>query len=85
LSFDQIDPKNNPPQSSNIHILHFDTLALDFGVRTITTSWNATTRSRQAFVNGQPIFIKGGTGSSPMSSFASAPNATTPRSASTAI
>jgi mannosylglycoprotein endo-beta-mannosidase len=60
LSFDQIDPKNNPPQSSNIHILHFDTLALDFGVRTITTSWNATTRSRQAFVNGQPIFIKGG-------------------------
>jgi mannosylglycoprotein endo-beta-mannosidase len=37
-----------------------DTDSLTFGIRTITTSWNATTRSRQAFVNGQPIFIKGG-------------------------
>jgi mannosylglycoprotein endo-beta-mannosidase len=37
-----------------------DTLPLTFGIRTVTTSWNATTRSRQAFVNGQPIFIKGG-------------------------
>jgi mannosylglycoprotein endo-beta-mannosidase len=37
-----------------------DVATLDFGVRAITTTWNATTRSRQAFVNGQPIFIKGG-------------------------
>ena len=37
-----------------------DSTALTFGVRTITTAWNAATRSRQAFVNGQPIFIKGG-------------------------
>jgi hypothetical protein len=37
-----------------------DTARLDFGVREITTTWNTTTRSRQAWVNGQPIFIKGG-------------------------
>jgi len=37
-----------------------DTTRLDFGVREISTSWNTTTRSRQAWVNGQPIFIKGG-------------------------
>jgi mannosylglycoprotein endo-beta-mannosidase len=37
-----------------------DTLSLDFGVRSITTSWNPTTRSREAAVNGQKIFIKGG-------------------------
>jgi mannosylglycoprotein endo-beta-mannosidase len=37
-----------------------DKASLTFGIRTITTAWNATTRSRQAFVNGQPIFIKGG-------------------------
>ena len=33
---------------------------LDFGVRQITTSWNAVTGSREAAVNGQKIFIKGG-------------------------
>ena len=33
---------------------------IDFGVREISTTWNTTTRSRQAFINGQPIFIKGG-------------------------
>jgi len=33
---------------------------LDFGVREIGTSWNTVTRSRQAWVNGQPVFIKGG-------------------------
>jgi hypothetical protein len=33
---------------------------LDFGVRQITTTWNTITRSRQAWVNGQPVFIKGG-------------------------
>ncbi|MGZ3847445.1 MAG: glycoside hydrolase family 2 protein, partial [Flavisolibacter sp.] len=33
---------------------------LQFGVRQITTEWNAHTASRQTFVNGQPIFIKGG-------------------------
>ncbi len=37
-----------------------DSFPLTFGIRTIITGWNATTRSRQAFVNGQPIFIKGG-------------------------
>ena len=37
-----------------------DSERLDFGVRQITTSWNTTTRSRQTFVNGQPVFIKGG-------------------------
>jgi mannosylglycoprotein endo-beta-mannosidase len=37
-----------------------DTEPLDFGVRAITTSWNAVTRSRQVEVNGQKIFIKGG-------------------------
>jgi hypothetical protein len=37
-----------------------DSQRLDFGVREITTTWNTTTRSRQAWVNGQPVFIKGG-------------------------
>ncbi|MDO6429274.1 glycoside hydrolase family 2 TIM barrel-domain containing protein [Flavitalea sp. BT771] len=37
-----------------------DAQQLDFGVREITTTWNTTTRSRQAWVNGQPVFIKGG-------------------------
>ncbi|MCG7859579.1 glycosyl hydrolase, partial [Flavihumibacter sediminis] len=30
------------------------------GVREITADWNTTTRSKQIFVNGQPVFIKGG-------------------------
>lgn len=33
---------------------------VQFGVRQITTQWNAHTGSMQAFVNGQKIFIKGG-------------------------
>jgi len=37
-----------------------DSVGIDFGVREISTTWNTTTRSRQAWVNGQPIFIKGG-------------------------
>ena len=37
-----------------------DKESLDFGVREITTTWNTVTRSRQAWVNGQPVFIKGG-------------------------
>jgi hypothetical protein len=37
-----------------------DTLSLTFGVRQLTTTWNTTTRSRQCWINGQPIFIKGG-------------------------
>ena len=37
-----------------------DKQSLDFGVREISTSWNTLTRSRQALVNGQPVFIKGG-------------------------
>lgn len=37
-----------------------DSVDLDFGVREISTTWNTTTRSRQCWVNGQPIFIKGG-------------------------
>lgn len=31
-----------------------------FGIRQIDTKWNETTRSRQIYVNGQKIFIKGG-------------------------
>ena len=38
----------------------YDKEPLDFGVRQITTSWNTVTRSRQTWVNGQPVFIKGG-------------------------
>jgi len=41
-------------------IFNSDSQHVDFGVREITTTWNTTTRSRQAWVNGQPIFIKGG-------------------------
>ncbi|MFI5194051.1 MAG: glycosyl hydrolase 2 galactose-binding domain-containing protein [Chitinophagales bacterium] len=37
-----------------------DKEALDFGVREIKTTWNAVTHSREALVNGQPVFIKGG-------------------------
>ncbi len=37
-----------------------DKESLDFGVREISTTWNTVTRSRQARVNGQPVFIKGG-------------------------
>ncbi|MFN8265131.1 MAG: glycoside hydrolase family 2 TIM barrel-domain containing protein [Chitinophagaceae bacterium] len=33
---------------------------LQFGIRQIDNKWNEHTRSMQAFVNGQPIFIKGG-------------------------
>lgn len=33
---------------------------LKVGVREITADWNTTTRSKQIFVNGQPVFIKGG-------------------------
>ena len=44
----------------NIRFDRSDSLDLDFGVREITTTWNTTTRSRQCWVNGQPIFIKGG-------------------------
>jgi mannosylglycoprotein endo-beta-mannosidase len=33
---------------------------LKVGVREITAYWNTTTRSKQIFVNGQPVFIKGG-------------------------
>jgi len=37
-----------------------DRESLTFGIREVTTTWNSVTRSRQAFVNGQPVFIKGG-------------------------
>ena len=33
---------------------------LKVGIREIQTEWNSHTRSKQIFVNGQPIFIKGG-------------------------
>ncbi len=33
---------------------------LHFGIREISTRWNPFTRSRQVFVNGRPVFIKGG-------------------------
>ncbi len=37
-----------------------DEESLKFGIREIRTQWNPFTRSRQIFVNGQPVFIKGG-------------------------
>ncbi|MBR9998569.1 MAG: glycosyl hydrolase [Cyclobacteriaceae bacterium] len=37
-----------------------DAEEVTFGIREISTGWNAFTRSRQIYVNGQPIFIKGG-------------------------
>ncbi len=37
-----------------------DAIPLDFGIRQLTTSWNAVTHSRQLECNGQKIFIKGG-------------------------
>ena len=37
-----------------------DEETINFGVRQITTVWNAKTRSREIRVNGQKIFIKGG-------------------------
>jgi len=37
-----------------------DKESLKVGIREIQTEWNAHTRSKQIFVNGQPIFIKGG-------------------------
>ena len=33
---------------------------VSFGVRQVDNTWNSHTNSMQAFVNGQPIFIKGG-------------------------
>lgn len=37
-----------------------DSLSVHFGVREVSTAWNERTRSRQMFVNGQRIFIRGG-------------------------
>lgn len=37
-----------------------DEISLKAGIRQIETSWNSHTRSRQVYVNGQKIFIKGG-------------------------
>lgn len=37
-----------------------DAISLKAGIRQIETSWNSHTRSRQVYVNGQKIFIKGG-------------------------
>lgn len=37
-----------------------DRQKISFGVRSITTAWDAFTKSMKIFVNGQPIFIKGG-------------------------
>ncbi|MBC6491905.1 glycoside hydrolase family 2 TIM barrel-domain containing protein [Flavihumibacter stibioxidans] len=37
-----------------------DEETIRFGIRQIDNSWNPQTGSMQAFVNGQPIFIKGG-------------------------
>lgn len=37
-----------------------DVDTVSFGVREITTSWNAVTASREVAVNGQKLFIKGG-------------------------
>jgi len=37
-----------------------DILPLTYGIRSVTTVWNPITRSREAHINGQKIFIKGG-------------------------
>lgn len=37
-----------------------DSQRVSFGIRQITTRWDPFTRSMKIFVNGQPIFIKGG-------------------------
>ncbi len=37
-----------------------DSENINVGIRAITATWNATTRSKQINVNGQPVFIKGG-------------------------
>lgn len=37
-----------------------DTEDIQFGVREIQTKWNSHTRSKEIYVNGQRIFIKGG-------------------------
>ncbi|GAO42620.1 glycoside hydrolase family 2 protein [Flavihumibacter petaseus] len=37
-----------------------DNDTLKFGIRQVDNQWNAHTRSMQAYVNGQPVFIKGG-------------------------
>ncbi|MGH2563063.1 MAG: glycoside hydrolase family 2 protein [Ginsengibacter sp.] len=37
-----------------------DVEPIQFGAREISTTWNAVTRSREIWINGQPIFIKGG-------------------------
>lgn len=39
-------------------VLDFENV--EFGVREIQTAWNAFTRSKEIYVNGQRIFIKGG-------------------------
>lgn len=44
--------------STNNKISDFENVR--FGVREIQTGWNSDTRSREIFVNGQKIFIKGG-------------------------
>lgn len=36
-----------------------DSDSLELGVREIKADWNSTTRSKQIWVNGQPVFIKG--------------------------
>lgn len=37
-----------------------DQESVQFGIREIQTAWNDRTRSKEIYVNGQPIFIKGG-------------------------
>ncbi len=37
-----------------------DRESVRFGIREIRTAWNERTRSRQVYVNGQKVFIKGG-------------------------
>jgi len=37
-----------------------DIESVNYGIRTITTTWNSHTKSAQVMVNGQKIFIKGG-------------------------
>lgn len=37
-----------------------DQESVQFGIREIQTAWNDRTRSKEIYVNGQPIFVKGG-------------------------
>ena len=59
LSFAEEDTDHIGESTRRIY-RDIDAVSLDIGIREITTIWNTVTRSREAHVNGQKIFIKGG-------------------------